>query len=207
MNTASRRPHGSDPAVRSGSVPPPDHPLASIASRILLLRGQKVMLDADLAALYGVETRRLNEQVRRNLRRFPAEFMFQVDADELAGLMSQFATSKSGRGGPRKLPLAFTEHGAIMAATVLSSPRAIEASVYVVCVFVRQREVLASNQELAAKFEQLEKKLASHDDAIVGVLEAIRQLMQPPQVASRPIGFVTPNEGKKKPSGRATRRI
>ncbi len=172
-----------------------------------MLRGQKVMLDSDLAALYGVETRRLNEQVRRNLSRFPAEFMFQVDAGELAGLMSQIATSKSGRGGPRKLPLAFTEHGAIMAATVLSSPRAIEASVYVVRAFVRLREMLASNQELAAQFEQLERKLASHDEAIVGILEAIRQLMQPPRAASRPIGFVTPKEGKDNPSGRATRRI
>lgn len=166
--------------MKVASPPPADYPLASIASKILVLRGQKVMLDVDLAGLYGVETRRLNEQVRRNLDRFPADFMFRVSAEEFAGLMSQSATSKAGRGGRRKLPLAFTEHGAIMAATVLNSPRAIDASVHVVRAFVRMREVLASNQELAAKLDQLEKKLSTHDQAITGILEAIRQLMQPP---------------------------
>ena len=110
--------------VKPAPPAPPRYPLESIASAILLLRAQKVILDADLAALYGVETRRLNEQVRRNAERFPADFMFQVSAEEFADLMSQSATSKPGRGGRRKLPLAFTEHGAIMAATVLNSPRA-----------------------------------------------------------------------------------
>ena len=107
-------------------------PLEPIAARILVIRGQKVLLDEDLAVLYGVETRRLNEQVRRNAERFPADFMFQLDDAEYAALISQIATSKPGRGGRRKLPLAFTEHGAIMAATVLNSPRAVEVSVYVV---------------------------------------------------------------------------
>ena len=110
-------------------------PLETITQRIVLLRGQKVLLDSDLAALYGVETRRLNEQVRRNVARFPADFIFEVNADEFANLKSHFATSSWG--GRRKLPLAFTEHGAIMAATVLSSPRAVEVSVYVVRAFVK----------------------------------------------------------------------
>ena len=153
-----------------------------------------------------METRRLNEQVRRNAERFPADFMFQVSTEEFADLMSQSATSKPGRGGRRKLPLAFTEHGAIMAATVLNSPRAIEASVYVVRAFVRLREVFASNQELAAKLAQLEKKLSSHDQAIVGILEAIRQLMRPPAATSRPIGFVTPKDSKNKPQTKAAKR-
>ena len=197
--------------VKPAPPAPPRYPLASIASAILLLRAQKVILDADLAALYGVETRRLNEQVRRNAERFPADFMFQLNAEELADLRSQFATSsqqtgKPAWGGRRYAPFAFTEHGAIMAATVLNSPRAIEASVYVVRAFVRLREVLASNQELAAKLDQLEKKLASHDQAIVGILEAIRQLMRPPAITSRPIGFVTPKDNKNKPQARGAKR-
>ena len=154
-----------------------------------------------------METRRLNEQVRRNAERFPADFMFQLSTEEFADLMSQSATSKPGRGGRRKLPLAFTEHGAIMAATVLNSPRAIEASVYVVRAFVRLREVFDSNQELAAKLDQLEKKLSSHDQVIVGILEAIRQLMRPPTATSRPIGFVTPKDSKNKPQARAAKRL
>ena len=192
--------------VKPAPPAPPRYPLASIASAILLLRAQKVILDADLAALYGVETRRLNEQVRRNAERFPADFMFQLSTEEFADLMSRSATSKPGRGGRRKLPLAFTEHGAIMAATVLNSPRAIEASVYVVRAFVRLREVLASNQELAVKLDQLEKKLSSHDQAIVGILEAIRQLMRPPATTARPIGFVTPKDNKNKPQARGAKR-
>ena len=160
------------------------------------------MLDSDLASLCGVETRRLNEQVRRNLERFPTDFMFQLDAEEFAALMSQIATSKEGRGGRRTLPLVFTEHGAIMAATVLNSPEAIEASVYVVRAFVHLRAMLASNKELAAKLDQLEKKLSSHDQAIVGILDAIRGLMKPPASASRPIGFILPKESKDKTSNR-----
>src|SRR3989338_4731766 len=117
-------------------------PLETITHRILLLRGQKVLLDADLAELYDVTTKRFNEQVRRNLVRFPTDFMFQLDEEEWAALRSQIATLKTGRGQHRKyLPFAFTEHGAIMAATILNSPRATEVSVYVVRAFVRLREV------------------------------------------------------------------
>ncbi len=162
-----------------------------IARSILLLRGQKVMLDADLARLYGVTTRRLNEQVRRNLARFPKDFVFQVANQEVTHLMSQFATSsEAGHGGRRKRPLVFTEHGALMAASVLNTPRAMEISVYVVRAFVKLRELLTSNQALAKKLDQLEHKLSTHDQAITEILQAIRQLMTPPAPKKkRPIGF------------------
>ena len=156
-----------------------------------MLRGVRVILDFDLARLYGVETRRLNEQVRRNHRRFPPEFMFQLNNHELARLMSQFATSNVGRGGIRKAPLAFTEHGAIMAATVLSSPRAIDISVYVVRVFVQMRDSISANTEVARRLDQLERKVGTHDRAIVEILQAIRQLTQPAEPPRRRrIGFV-----------------
>ncbi len=182
---------------KSGTVPVP---VESIAQSILILRGHKVLLDTHLAALYGVTTARLNQQVRRNIERFPGDFMFQLTADEHAALMLQFATSKPGRGGRRKLPLVFTEHGAIMAATVLNSPRAVEMSIYVVRAFVRLRELLASNKELAQQLKELEtrvtRKLATHDQAITGILKAIRELMNPPVQKKRPIGFVELQEKK-----------
>jgi hypothetical protein len=162
-----------------------------IGQRILVLRGQRVLLDADLAELYGVSTSRLNQQVRRNHKRFPADFVFQMTNQELASLMLQFATSSWG--GTRKPPVAFTEHGAIMAATVLNSPRAVEMSVYVVRTFVKLREVLASNTELARKLEALEKSVATLDvrtrRQFEEVYAAIRALMAPPVTKSRPIGF------------------
>jgi len=173
-----------------------------IARDILVLRGQRVIIDGDLAVLCGVTTKRFNEQVRRNRERFLEDFMFQLTAQEAAALRSQFATIKTGRGRHRKyLPYAFTEHGAIMAASVLNSPRAVEMSVYVVRAFVRLREVLASNRELARQFAQLEarldKKLADHDEAIAAILSAIRQLMNPPPPRRRPIGFTADLSGKK----------
>jgi hypothetical protein len=159
-----------------------------IESRIFIVRGQKVMLDADLAELYGVETRRLNEQVSRNSERFPEDFMFQLTAEEFTNLKSQFATSSWG--GRRKLPYVFTEHGAIMAASVLNSPRAIEISVHVVRAFVRLRELVAGNKELAQKLNQLERKVGAHDRAIAELINAIRQLMTPlDPKKNRPIGF------------------
>lgn len=167
---------------------PPGPP---IDDRILLLRGQKVMLDADLADLYGVTTARFNEQVRRNAERFPEDFMFQLSNQELAVLRSQFATSSTRTwGGRRYRPYVFTEHGALMAANVLNSPRAVETSVYVVRAFVRLREVLATNAELAKKLNALEKKLSTHDQAITGLISAIRQLTAPPPTKRRKIGFV-----------------
>jgi len=184
-------------------------PTEHIASAIRVVRGHKVIIDADLAALYGVETRRLNEQIRRNLERFPDDFMFQLSAEETTALMSQFATSKPGRGGRRKPALVFTEHGALMAATLLNSPRAVEVSLYVVRAFVRLRETLAQHKDLAAKLDDLEKKLQGlavrHDSLAANtrmqlkqVFEAIRELMSPPEPArKRSIGFVT-DDGKKR---------
>ena len=166
-------------------------PVAQIESRILFIRGQKVMLDTDLAELYGVEIRRLNEQVRRNIERFPEDFMFQLSEKEFESLRSQIATLKTGRGQHRKYPpYAFTEHGAIMAATILNTPRATEVSVYVVRAFVRLRETLAAHKGLAAKLEELERKVGAHDRAIAELIDAIRQLMTPSDPKKkRPIGF------------------
>jgi len=184
-------------------------PAERIENRILLLRGQKVLLDADLAALYGVTTKRLNEQVRRNRERFPEDFMFQMSAAEFEALRSQSATSNVGRGGRRYAPYVFTEHGAIMAANVLNSPRALEVSIYVVRAFVRLRETLAAHKDLAAKLAVLEQKteaLAFKHDTLAAntraqlrqVFEAIRQLMTPPEPPKRrPIGFITPQEKKR----------
>ncbi len=174
-------------------------PIARIENRILLVRGHKVLLDADLAALYGVSTKRFNEQVRRNAERFPADFMLRLTRKEWDSLRSQLATLETGRGRHRKyLPLAFTEHGAIMAATILNSPRATEVSVFVVRAFLRLRQFLASNRELARRLEVHEKKLASHDQAITGLVNTIRILMAPSEPPKRrPIGFVAPENGKR----------
>ena len=153
------------------------------------------MIDADLAALYGVTTKRFNEQVKRNPARFPVDFMFRLSNEEHAALRSQFATSSWGHGGRRYLPYVFTEHGAIMAATILNSPRATEMSVFIVRAFVELREALANHKELAKRVDELESRLgrriAGQDHTIAGILEAIRQLMSPPEPAGkRRIGFV-----------------
>lgn len=167
-------------------------PIERIENHILLVRGQKVLLDTDLAALYGVRTKRFNEQVRRNRERFPVDFMFQLSTEEWNSLRTQIATLKAGRGQHRKyLPHAFTEHGAIMAATILNSPRATEVSVYVVRAFVRLRELLASNKELARRLDQLERKLGTHDQAIAGLVNTMRELMAPLAPSKkRRIGFI-----------------
>jgi hypothetical protein len=160
-------------------------PMERIERAILLIRGEKVMLDSDLAELYGVETKRLNEQVRRNPGRFPPDFMFQLTPVEAGSLRSQFATLK--RGEHRKyLPYAFTEHGALMLANVLNSERAAQTSVQVVRVFVRLRQMLASNAELSRKLAALEQK---YDAQFKVVFDAIRQLMSPPVKPKREIGF------------------
>lgn len=163
-----------------------------IESRILILRHQKVILDRDLAQLYRVPVKRFNEQVKRNRARFPSDFMFQLNRGEYAALRSQFATSKNGRGGRRYLPHAFTEHGAIMAATVLNSNRAVEMSVFVVRAFVRLRELLATNRQIAAKINELERRLEGHDETIQDLIEALRDLMAPPRASRRKIGFALP---------------
>src|SRR6185312_10884600 len=165
-------------------------PLERITRAILVLRGQRVILDRELATLYGVSTKRLNEQVKRNAERFPEDFLFRLSAVEVEALnRSQIATGSQKHRDPRFPPYAFTEHGAIMAATVLNSRRAVEMSVYVVRAFVKLREVIATNRELAHKVAQLERKLETHDDAILELLAAIRELMSPPQPERRGIGF------------------
>ena len=161
-----------------------------VESAIYLIRGQRVMLDSDLAAIYGTSTMRLNEQLRRNRKRFPEDFAFQLTVVEFARLISQIAISKKGRGGRRKLPWVFTEHGAIMLASILNSDVAVQASVRVVRAFVLLREMVAANAELAHKLQELERRLDSHDSAIVDLFAALKQLLERPQPQKkREIGF------------------
>ena len=176
------------------------------------MRDQRVIVDADLAALYGVETKRFNEAVKRNLAKFPADFMFTLTAEEFGALRSQIATSNDQapeRGGRRYAPRVFTEHGALMAATILNSPRAVEVSVYVVRAFVRLRELAASHHDLAKRLDELEQKtegLAMQHDTfsrntrnqLKQVFDALRELMTLPDPPKRPIGFVPPQEKKDK---------
>jgi phage regulator Rha-like protein len=171
-------------------------PIEHIARSILVLRGKRVLLDADLAALYGVPTKHFNQQVRRNVERFPRDFMFQIRKEEVEGLRSQIVTLKSGRGQHRKyLPFAFTEHGAIMAASILSTVRAVEVSVHVVRAFVQLREVVASHAEIAKKVGHLERKTDSHEQAIVGILNKLHEQMNSTQ--TRAIGFTADLERKR----------
>jgi hypothetical protein len=151
------------------------------------------MLDTDLAALYGVETRRLNEQLRRNLGRFPDDFAFRLSFQELRDLMSQNAISSSSWGGRRAVPYAFTEHGVVMAASVLKSEKAVQMSVLVVREFVRLRQALAASNELGLRLQQLEQKLSTHDSEIATLFAAIKELMTPDET-SRKIGFLPTSE-------------
>jgi hypothetical protein len=162
-------------------------PVEQIEGAILVIRGQKVMLDADLAVLYGVETRQINQALRRNEERFPEDFAFRLSAEEFTNLRSQFATSSSGWGGRRYPPIAFTEHGAVMLASVLNSEIAIETSVKVVRAFIRLRQMLAAHQDLARRLDELEQK---YDGQFVAVFNAIRSLMSP-RKKPREVGFHT----------------
>jgi phage regulator Rha-like protein len=178
-----------------GSLPE----IESIAERIVVLHGQRVMLDADLAVLYGVETKRLNQQVRRNLERFPADFMFELSPDEWNGMRLQNATSLHRSNRRNVAPLAFTEHGCLMLANVLRSGRAVEVSVLIVRAFVRMRSALAANAELASRVDELATaverqgdKLATHDQVIHKLLAEIRRLTQFPESPRRGIGFTAP---------------
>jgi hypothetical protein len=184
-------------ASAKAPVPAPD-----IARAILILRGQRVLLDAELAALYDVPTKALNQAVKRNTERFPDDFMFRLTRAEVETLnRSQFVTGSQKHRDPRFPPFAFTEHGAIMAASILNSARAVEMSVFVVRAFVKLRELLSSNRELARRFEQLEarldKRLIEHDVTIAAILSAIRELMNPPPPKRRPIGFTADLSTKK----------
>lgn len=161
-----------------------------IESQIFLVRGQRVLLDSDLAGLYGVEVRALNQAVKRNEERFPLDFVFQLTPKESKVLRSQIVISNiNSRGGRRYQSYAFTEHGAIMAASVLNAPRAVEMSIFVVRAFVRLRETLAAHKALAAKLAELEQRLETHDETIDEIIRAIRKLMAPPEKPARRIGF------------------
>lgn len=163
-------------------------PVEAIASAILVLRGQRVILDADLAGLYGVTTRRPNEQIRRNPGRFPGDFVFQLDDEEKSEVVAKCDHLPKLRFSP-VLPYAFTEHGALMAASVLNTPRAAEVSVYVVRAFIKLREILYSHADLAHKLDELERRVDGHDEEIGALIEAIRQLLAPPDAPSRKLGF------------------
>jgi phage regulator Rha-like protein len=165
-----------------------------VESRIFVIRGRKVILDTDLAEIHGVAVKRLNEQVKRNAERFPFDFVFRLDSE---ALRSQFATSNTrkegtGRGGRRYRPFVFTEHGAIMAATVLNSKKAVEMSIFIVRAFVRMREGLATNHKMIVKLRELERRVGSHDSDIEEIVAALREMMRPPASPGRKIGFETP---------------
>jgi hypothetical protein len=170
-------------------------PAERIANAILFVRGHKVMLDADLAGLYGVPTKVLLQAIRRNAERFPLDFMFELELEEWEAMRSQIVTSKPGRGGRRYAPYVFTEQGVAMLSSVLRTPRAIAVNIEIMRAFVRLRETLAADKELAKRIDQLEasieKRLAGQDRAIVEILQAIRQLMAPPSPGpKRKIGFL-----------------
>jgi hypothetical protein len=162
-----------------------------IERRIYLIRGQKVIIDLDLADLYQVPTKRLNEQVRRNRKRFPEDFMFQLTTAEAGALRSQFATSKTGRGGRRYLPYAFTEQGVAMLSSVLNSERAIEVNIAIMRAFVKLRQLLASNEELNRKFAAVIRKLATHDKYFTVVFDELKKLNESPTRSRKQIGFKT----------------
>ena len=168
----------------------PQRKIDNVEAAIYLIRGQRVMLDSDLAKIYGTSTMRLNEQFKRNRKRFPQDFAFVLTREEFTRLISQIAISKKGRGGRRKVPIAFTEHGAIMLASVLNSEVAVQASVRVVRAFVRLREMVAANAQLARKLEELEQRLDSHDEAIVDLFATLKRLLEPGEPKKkREIGF------------------
>jgi ORF6N domain len=168
-------------------------PIENADALVHVIRGQRVMLDSDLAGFYGVATKRLLEQVRRNIHRFPDDFAFQLEAEEVAALRSQIATSNIGRGGRRTRPWAFTEHGAVMLASVLNSAVAIAASVEIVRAFVRMRDALSAS-DLVAKLVDIEKRIGVHDRDIAMLFGALRQLLESPKTGQGEIGFHTLRE-------------
>ena len=191
------------PAASRQAFTPPMQSL--IGGRIVVLREQRVMLDADLAELYGVQTKVLVQAVKRNLARFPQDFMFQISSEEFAALRSQTVTSNTGRGGRRTPPYAFTEQGVAMLSSVLGSQRAIGVNIEIMRTFVRVRELAATHSELAKRLSELEEKTElismQHDtfsrntrNQLKQVFDALRDLMTPPNPPKRPIGFIPPQE-------------
>ncbi len=167
-----------------------------IESRIHLLRGQRVMLDSDLAELYGVPVKRINEQVARNANRFPSDFAYQLTLEEFANLKSQIATSSSGHGGRRKLPWVFTEHGVAMLSSVLNSPTAVEVNIEIIRSFVRLRRLLATPGEILTIVKELAETVALHDGQIKQIAGVLHQMfaMPPPQTHDRKLGFQPPSQ-------------
>ena len=163
-------------------------PIQQIAKSIYVLRGRRVILDFELARLYRVTTGNLNKAANRNRERFPADFMFQLGAEEADGLIFQVGRSK-GRGGRRHLPYAFTEEGVAMLSGVLRSKRAVTVNIAIMRAFVKLREILETNRDLAQKFAELERRVGTHDKEISAIIDAIRQLMVPPEKSKREIGF------------------
>lgn len=161
----------------------------AIERKIYLIRGERVMIDGHLAELYHVPTKVLIQAVKRNIKRFPPEFMFQLTKEEFESLRSQIVTSKAGRGGRRYLPYAFTEHGVAMLSSILSSDRAIEINILIIKTFIKLREILSTHKELAQKLAIHEMKIEKHDEQIENIFEAIRLLLQPPEKPKRQIGF------------------
>ena len=175
-------------------------PVERIYRSILFIRGHKVILDRDLAELYGVTTKRLNEQVRRNIERFPSDFMFQLSNDEVERLRSQFATSKEGRGGRRYAPYAFTEQGVAMLSSVLRSRRAIEVNIAIMRTFVKLREILATNSALRRKIESMERK---YDERFKFVFNLLSKMLIPTPKPKTQIGYLTEAKGDKKGTTKA----
>jgi hypothetical protein len=169
---------------------PKPTPVPDVSSLVLTLHGKRVLLDSDLARLYGVPTRVFNQTIQRNAGRFPADFLFQLTEEEFEPLRSQFVTSKAGRGGRRYLPYVFTEHGAIMAATLLRSERAIRMSVFVIRAFVQMREALATNATILKRLAEIDRTLIEHDDALRAIWHQLQPLLEPPpEPPKRRIGF------------------
>ena len=170
-----------------------------ILTNIMMIRGTKVILDSDLANLYGVETRRLNEQVKRNRAKFPEDFMFQLSKDEFEVLKSQIAISSSNWGGRRSLPSVFTEHGALQAANVLNSEQANRMSVFIIRAFVKLREIALTNEVLSRKFKVLEDRITEHDTILMSIIKEIRNLIDAPKLSEgNRIGFSIPEKTKEK---------
>jgi len=164
-----------------------------VINKILVLRGKKVMIDKDIAELYGVPTKRLNEQVKRNKKRFPEDFMFQLTQEEKDEVVANCDHLKNLKYSPN-LPFAFTEHGAVMLASVLNSDRAIEVNIQIVRIFTQIREMLLTNKDILLKLEQLERAVTAHDENIELIFSTLKQLINPPQAPRRKIGFIRDEE-------------
>ncbi len=164
-------------------------PAENIITKILVIRNQKVIIDRDLAVLYNVETRALKQAVRRNIKRFPEDFMFQLNRKEFMNWRSQIVMSKSDEKGLRHLPYAFTEQGVAMLSSVLKSERAIEVNILIMRAFVKLREIISTHKKVKEKLKELESKLKEHDDRIVQIIQVINQLLTPPEPVKKKIGF------------------